>query len=119
MCRSHLLLSEYDLQHYVRPHIPSLCPPSRDDNPKPPNPRTGLSGRLDIQSLLTMRESALARFLARRRSVQVGSDVSLLAGSISLVVSLSTVPKFFERFSHQEGLQQYGEGCDGRQVQES
>ena len=57
--RSNSSLSRHDLQHYVPPfpvlpHIPCLLPPSRDDNPMPPNPRTArLFGRLATQSPLT------------------------------------------------------------------
>ena len=62
MSPSHSSLSEHDLQLYVPlfpvlPHLPSLLPPSRDDNQIPPNPRTGrLFGRLAIQRPLTVVE---------------------------------------------------------------
>ena len=49
-------------------------------------------------------ESALAIFLARRRSVHVGSDVSLPAGSFSLVGSLSTGAAFFDASPIKKGF---------------
>ena len=40
-----------------------------------------------------------------------------VVSSLFEVVSLSTVASFLNTSPIQEGLQQYGQGCDGRQVQ--